>query len=136
MKDEDDEYTLLGDRCDWEEILSILFSGAEVSCTSIVQGLCISRVDLHMGIALTERLSVRGYMEFFEVVDSDTSTHYNATTISDQRKIEDNHIKAQLMKECNSAYVMNYADLYWEEDVLWVVFEYNRNAVDHTRAAS
>ena len=89
-----------------------------------------------MGIALTERLSVRGYMEFFEVVDSDTSTHYNATTISDQRKIEDNHIKAQLMKECNSAYVMNYTDLYWEEDVLWVVFEYNRNAVDHTRAAS
>ena len=75
-----------------------------------------------MGIALTERLSVRGHTEFFEVVDSDTNIHYNATTIADQRKIADNHTKAQLMKECNSAYVMNYADLYWEEDVLWVVF--------------
>ena len=75
-----------------------------------------------MGIALTERLSVRGYMEFFEVVDSDTSTHYNATTIADQRKIADNHTKAQLMKECNSVYIMNYANIYWEEDVLWVVF--------------
>ena len=89
-----------------------------------------------MGIALTERLSVRGHMEFFEVVDSDTNIHYNATTIADQRKIADNHTKAQLMKECNSAYVMNYADIYWEEDVLWVVFCLNRNAVDHTRAAS
>lgn len=75
-----------------------------------------------MGIALTERLSVRGHMEFFEVVDSDTNIHYNATTIADQRKIADNHTKAQLMKECNSAYVMNYADICWEEDVLWVVF--------------
>ena len=89
-----------------------------------------------MGIALTERLSVRENMEFFEVVDSDTDTHYNATTISDQRKIADNHTKAQLMKECNSAYVMNYTDMYWEEDVLWAVVECNRNAVDHTRAAS
>ena len=89
-----------------------------------------------MGIALTERLSVRGHMEFFEVVDSDTDMHYNATTISDQRKIADNHTKAQLMKECNSAYVMNYADIYWEEDVLWALVDCNRNAVDHTRAAS
>ena len=89
-----------------------------------------------MGISLTERLSVRGHMEFFEVVDSATDTHYNATTILNQRTISEDRIKAQLMKECNSAYVMNYADLYWEEDVLWVVFEYNRNAVDHTRAAS
>ena len=136
MKDEDDEYTLLGDRCDWEGILSILFSGTEESCTSIAQGLCISRLDSQMGIALTERLSVRGHMKFFEVVDSDTDSHYNATTILNQRTIGEDRIKAQLMQECNSAYVMNYADLYWEEDVLWVVFEYNRNAVDHTRAAS
>ena len=76
-----------------------------------------------MGIALTERLSVRENMEFFEVVDSDTNNHYNVTTISDQRKIADNHTKAQLMQECNSAYVMNYADIYWEEDVLWVVVD-------------
>lgn len=75
-----------------------------------------------MGIALTERLSVRGHMEFFEVVDSDTDTHYNATTISDQRTIGEDRIKAQLMQECNSPYVMNYTDMYWEEDVLWVVF--------------
>ena len=136
MKDEDDEYTLLGDRCDWEGILSILFSGTEESCTSIAQGLCISRLDSQMGIALTERLSVRGHMKFFEVVDSATDMHYNATTISDQRKIADNHTKAQLMKECNSAYVMNYADIYWEEDVLWALVDCNRNAVDHTRAAS
>ena len=81
------------------------------------------RLDSQMGIALTERLSARGHMEFFEVVDSDTDIHYNATTIADQRKIADNHTKAQLMKECNSAYVMNYADIYWEEDVLWVVFD-------------
>ena len=93
-------------------------------------------VDSHMGISLTERLSVRGHMEFFEVVDSATDMHYNATTISDQRKIADNHTKAQLMKECNSAYVMNYADIYWEEDVLWALVDCNRNAVDHTRAAS
>ncbi len=136
MKDEDDEYTLLGDRCDWEGILSNLFSGSKVSCISIVQGLYMNIVDSHMGISLTERLSVRGHMEFFEVVDSDTDMHYNATTISDQRKIADNHTKAQLMKECNSAYVMNYADIYWEEDVLWALVDCNRNAVDHTRAAS
>ena len=76
-----------------------------------------------MGIALTERLSVRENMEFFEVVDSDTDTHYNATTILNQRTISEDRIKVQLMKECNSAYVMNYADIYWEEDVLWAVVE-------------
>ena len=89
-----------------------------------------------MGIALTERLSVRGHMEFFEVVDSDTDIHYNATTIADQRNISEDRMKSQLMKECNSAYVMNYADIYWEEDVLWALVDCNRNAVDHTRAAS
>ena len=76
-----------------------------------------------MGIALTERLSARGHMEFFEVVDSDTDIHYNATTMLNQRTISEDRIKTQLMKECNSAYVMNYADIYWEEDVLWVVFD-------------
>ena len=136
MKDEDDEYTLLGDGCSWEGILSNLFSGVIVACTSIAQGLYMRRLDSQMGIALTERLSVRGHMKFFEVVDSDTDIHYNATTMLNQRTISEDRIKTQLMKECNSAYVMNYADLYWEEDVLWVVFEYNRNAVDHTRAAS
>ncbi len=93
-------------------------------------------VDSHMGISLTERLSVRGHMEFFEVVDSATDTHYNATTILNQRTISEDRIKVQLMKECNSAYVMNYADIYWEEDVLWALVDCNRNAVDHTRAAS
>ena len=126
----------MGNGCGWEETLSIFFSGTEISCISIVQGLYMNIVDSHMGISLTERLSVRGHMEFFEVVDSDTSTHYNATTISDQRNIADNHTKTQLMKECNSAYVMNYADIYWEEDVLWALVDCNRNAIDHTRAAS
>ena len=123
MKDEDDEYTLLRDGCGWEGILSILFSGSQAACISIAQGLYISSLDSQMGIALTERLSARGHMEFFEVVDPDTGIHYNATTISAQRKLSENHTKAQLMQECNSAYIMNYADIYWEEDVLWVVVE-------------
>ena len=114
---------LVGDGCSWEGILSNLFSGVIVACTSIAQGLYMRRLDSQMGIALTERLSARGHMEFFEVVDSDTDIHYNATTMLNQRTISEDRIKTQLMKECNSAYVMNYADIYWEEDVLWVVFD-------------
>lgn len=55
----------------------------------------MNMVDSHMGISLTERLSVRGHMEFFEVVDSDTNIHYNATTILNQRTIGEDLHKAQ-----------------------------------------
>ena len=89
----------MGNGCGWEETLSIIFSGTEISCISIVQGLYMIIMDLNMGVALTERLSVRGHTEFFEVVDSDTDTHYNATTILNQRTISEDRIKAHLMQE-------------------------------------